>query len=183
MFVASLLISFGATSCHRCWPLWGLAVASRYTNIIFLPALMAFFTMMMAHAQGHSLSLKALRKLQSVWISHLLAGALAVGVAVSPMLIKNWLLVGCPLTPHIGCQDTYWAGIYGASRQNLTVVDLLFYPFVWTFASPADMLGNISRFSSAFCLFSSYIPFLSSCKSYISSRHIRSYLLSNMAAY
>jgi hypothetical protein len=131
----------------------GWAVASRYTNIIFLPALMAFFTMMMAHAQGHSLSLKALRKLQSVWISHLLAGALAVGVAVSPMLIKNWLLVGCPLTPHIGCQDTYWAGIYGASRQNLTVVDLLFYPFVWTFASPADMLGNISP------LFIGFLPF------------------------
>ena len=87
----------------------GWAVASRYTNIIFLPALMAFFTMIMAHAQGHSLSLKALRELQSVWISHLLVGALAVGVAVSPMLIKNWLLVGCPLMPHIGCQDTYWA--------------------------------------------------------------------------
>jgi hypothetical protein len=131
----------------------GWAVASRYTNIIFLPALMVFFMMIMAHAQGHSLSLKALRKPQSVWVSHLLVGALAVGVAVSPMLIKNWLLVGCPLTPHIGCLDTYWAGIYGASRQNLTVVDLLFYPFVWTFASRADMLGNISP------LFIGFLPF------------------------
>jgi len=131
----------------------GWAVASRYTNIIFLPALMVFFVMIMAHAQGHALSLKALRKLQSVWVSHLLVGALAVGVTVSPMLIKNWLLVGCPLTPHIGCQDTYWAGIYGASRQNLTVVDLLFYPFVWTFASRADMLGNISP------LFIGFLPF------------------------
>ena len=47
----------------------GWAVASRYTNIIFLPALMAFFTMIMAHAQGHSLSLKALRKTERLDIS------------------------------------------------------------------------------------------------------------------
>jgi hypothetical protein len=131
----------------------GWAVASRYTNIIFLPASLVFFTMIMARAQGHSWSLQALRKPQRVWVSHLLVGALAAGVAVAPMLIKNWLLVGCPLTPHIGCQDTYWAGIYGASRQNITVVDLLFYPLVWTFASRADMLGNISP------LFIGFLPF------------------------
>jgi hypothetical protein len=132
----------------------GWAVASRYTNIILLPALIVFFVVMMAHSRGNSLSPRAFVEQKRLWVSYLLVGALAVSVAVSPMLIKNWRLVGCPLTPHIGCQDTYWAGIYGASRQNLSVVDLLFYPFVWTFASRADMLGNISP------LFIGFLPFL-----------------------
>jgi hypothetical protein len=131
----------------------GWAVASRYTNVILLPALMVFVVMLMAHAQGHALSFRACREPKRLWVSHLLVGALAVGAAVAPMLIKNWLLVGCPLTPHIGCQDTYWAGIYRSPRQNLSVVDLLFYPFVWTFASREDMLGNISP------LFLGFLPF------------------------
>jgi hypothetical protein len=132
----------------------GWAIASRYTNIILLPALLVFFAMSMAHGHGHALQPKATRESKRVWVDYLVLGALAVGVAVSPMLIKNWLLVGCPLSPHIGCQDTYWAGIYGYSRQNLAVVDLLFYPFVWTFAHRADMLGNISP------LFIGLLPFL-----------------------
>jgi hypothetical protein len=122
----------------------GWAIASRYTNIILLPALIVFFAMLMVHFHGNTLSPRTIRASKSAWVAHLLVGALAVGVAVSPMLIKNWLLVGCPLAPHIGCQDTYWAGLYGYSRQNLAVVDLLFYPFIWTFARRADMLGNIS---------------------------------------
>jgi hypothetical protein len=131
----------------------GWAIASRYTNIILLPALIVFFAMIMAHFHSHTLSPKAIRESKSVWVAYLVVGALAVGVAVSPMLIKNWRLVGCPLSPHIGCQDTYWAGIYGYSRQNLAVVDLLSYPFVWTFAHRADMLGNISP------LFIGLLPF------------------------
>jgi hypothetical protein len=131
----------------------GWAIASRYTNIILLPALIVLFVMIMAHFHGHALSPKAIRESKSVWGAYLVVGALAVGVALSPMLMKNWLLVGCPLAPHIGCQDTYWAGRYGYSRQNLAVVDLLFYPFVWTFAHRADMLGNISP------LFIGLLPF------------------------
>lgn len=131
----------------------GWAIASRYTNIILLPALIVFFAMIMAHFHSPTLPPKANRKSTSIWGAYLVIGALAVGVAVSPMLIKNWLLVGCPLAPHIGCQDTYWAGIYGYSRQNLAVVDVLFYPFVWTFAHRADMLGNISP------LFIGLLPF------------------------
>jgi hypothetical protein len=131
----------------------GWAIASRYTNIILLPALIVFFAMIMSHFPGHTLSPRANRESKSVWVAYLVVGALAVGVAVSPMLIKNWLLVGCPLSPHIGCQDTYWASIYGYSRQNLAVVDLLLYPFVWTFAHRADMLGNISP------LFIGLLPF------------------------
>jgi hypothetical protein len=69
------------------------------------------------------------------------------------MLIKNWLLVGCPLAPQFGCQGTFWADVYDSPRQNLAVVDLLFYPFVWTFAHRADMLGNISP------LFIGFLPF------------------------
>lgn len=87
------------------------------------------------------------------WGCDLLAGILAVCLAAAPMLIKNWLLVGCPLAPHLGCQDTYWAGIYGTPRRNLTTVDLLFYPFIWTFAHREDMLGNISP------LFIGFLPF------------------------
>jgi hypothetical protein len=131
----------------------GWAIASRYTNIILLPALIVFFAMIMTHFPGYTLSPKANRESKSVWVAYLVVGALAVGVAVSPMLIKNWLLVGCPLSPHIGCQDTYWASIYGYPRQNLAVVDLLWYPFVWTFAHRADMLGNISP------LFIGLLPF------------------------
>jgi hypothetical protein len=131
----------------------GWAIASRYTNIILLPALIVFFVMIIAHVQGHALAPKAIRESKSVWVAYLVVGALAVGVAVSPMLLKNWLLVGCPLAPHIGCQDTYWAARYGYSRQNLAVVDLLFYPFVWTFAYREDMLGNISP------LFIGLLPF------------------------
>ena len=58
------LPTLGRRAVIWCWLCGGWAIASRYTNIILLPALMVFFTMIMAHAQGHSLSLKALRKLQ-----------------------------------------------------------------------------------------------------------------------
>ena len=129
----------------------GWAVASRDTNIILLPALLVFWVM--STAQGGALSRHTLRESLGRWGASLLVAALAVGIAISPMMLKNWLLVGCPLAPHIGCQDTYWASIYGASRHNLGVADLLFYPFVWTFAHRADMLGNISP------LFLGFLPF------------------------
>ena len=130
----------------------GWAIASRYTNIIILPALLVFFVMSMA--QGRALSRQTLRESWGIWGAYVLIGALAVGVAMAPMMLKNWLLVGCPLAPHIGCQDSSWASIYGASRQNLGVADLLVYPFVWTFAHRADMLGNISP------LFLGFLPFV-----------------------
>ena len=131
----------------------GWLIASRYTNVIVLPALLVFFMMIVTHPQGNALLAKVLRESKGVWVSHLLVGAFAVGAALSPMLIKNWLLVGCPLAPQFGCQETFWADIYGSPRQNLTVVDLLFYPFIWTFAHRADMLGNISP------LFIGFLPF------------------------
>ena len=130
----------------------GWAVASRYTNVILLPALLVFFVM--STVQGGALSRHTLRESLGLWGSHVLVGALAVGVAMAPMVLKNWLLVGCPLAPHIGCQEMSWANIYGAPRQNLEVADLLVYPFVWTFARRADMLGNISP------LFLGSLPFL-----------------------
>jgi hypothetical protein len=131
----------------------GWAVSSRYTNIILLPALIVFFALISVHSRDNVLSPATLREPKSVWASHFLVGALAVGITIAPMLIKNWLLVGCPLTPHFGCQNTFWAGIYGSPRQNLAVVDLLFYPFIWTFSHRADMLGNISP------LFIGFLPF------------------------
>jgi hypothetical protein len=39
-------------------------------------------------------------------------------------------------------------------RRNLSSIDLVFYPFVWTFARRADMLGNISP------LFLGLVPFI-----------------------
>ena len=49
--------------------------------------------MIMTHFYGHTLSPKAIRESKSVWAAYLGVGALAVGMAVSPMLIKNgfWL--------------------------------------------------------------------------------------------
>ena len=88
-------------------------------------------------------------------------GGIAAVLADLPMLVKNWLLVGCPLAPQFGCQDTFWAdmfwgrGIFWISnRQGIAVTDLLSYPFVLIFAHRGDMLGNISP------LFIGFLPFL-----------------------
>jgi hypothetical protein len=132
----------------------GWAMAGRYTNVIVLPALMVFAVAMVHRAWEAPLVDVAIKQLKRSWATNILVGGIAAGFAGAPMLIKNWLLVGCPLAPQFGCQETFWATLYRGSRQNISIVDLLFYPFVWTFAHRADMLGNISP------LFIGFLPFL-----------------------
>jgi hypothetical protein len=83
------------------------------------------------------------KQLKRSWIPTILVGCLATGVSDAPMLIKKLAPSRIPLAPHFGCQNTFWAVVYGLPRQNISVVDLLLYPLVWTFAYRADMLGNI----------------------------------------
>jgi hypothetical protein len=132
-------------------------MAGRYTNVIILPALIVFAVMVVRHTRK-ALSVEvAVKQAKKSWVASSLLGCVSAGFAGAPMLIKNWLLVGCPLAPQFGCQGTFWASIYRtahAYRQNISVIDLLFYPFVWTFANRADMLGNISP------LFIGFFPFL-----------------------
>jgi hypothetical protein len=135
----------------------GWMVASRYTNIIVIPAFILFAIMLVRRSRKVAPADSSPQKLEDSWVSLALIGCIAAGIAVVPMLVKNWLLVGCPLAPQFGCQETFWASIYKLAhitRQNISVHDLFFYPFVWTFASRQDMLGNISP------LFVGFFPFL-----------------------
>lgn len=125
----------------------GWALASRYTDVIIVPAL-AVFAILVARrglpiAPGEPAAVPAKRW----WARAALAGGVAAAVAGVPMLIKNWLLAGAPLAPAFGGSDTFWAAIYGGVRgsaASLTVPDLFVYPFVWTFAERGSMAGNIS---------------------------------------
>jgi hypothetical protein len=146
---------------HRAGILAGLcvgwALASRYTNVIVLPGVILFAIMMTRGAWRASTIDVAEGQLNRSWVSAALMCGIAAGVAGAPMLIKNWLLVGCPLAPQLGCEGTFWASIYRAhisSPYNFSVGDLFFYPFVWTFAVRDGMLGNISP------LFIGFFPFL-----------------------
>ena len=142
----------------------GWAMASRYTNVVVLPAIIVF-AIMRVYCTWRSYQVDTVvKQLKFSWISSSLLFSIAAGVAVVPMLIKNWLLVGCPLAPQFGCQKTFWATIYKAHHsnlQNISVGDFLLYPFVWTFSQRADMLGNISP------LFIGFFAFL-----FLSYRHL-----------
>jgi hypothetical protein len=123
----------------------GWAIASRYTNIILLPALGIFVVAYVHREIGVASLWKHLIQQRRFWIRSLTIAAVAVILAMLPMLVKNWMLVDCPLAPLFGCEDTFWADMATrAQRQNLSLLDLFFYPFVWTFGARADMLGNIS---------------------------------------
>jgi dolichyl-phosphate-mannose-protein mannosyltransferase len=135
----------------------GWAMACRYTNIILLPALIVF-AVLVARSPWKAFPVgTAINQLKRSWITNAFLGGAAAGIAGAPMLIKNWLLVGCPLAPQFGCQETFWAGIFRnvmSHAGNISVVDLLYYPFVWTFAMRDNMLGNISP------LYIGFLPFL-----------------------
>jgi len=120
----------------------GWALASRYTDIIVLPALVVFAVVVAGRGVRVSSSLTAARK--ESWVLNALVGALAAACAGTPTLIKNFLLVGCPLAPQFGCRETFWANMAYFTDPNLSVADLFLYPFVWTYANRGDMLGNVS---------------------------------------
>lgn len=135
----------------------GWAVASRYTNVIILPGLLLFGALIARDLSKGSGTEWPASDLRRQTFQLILGCGLAAALAGLPMLIKNWLLVGCPLAPQMGCDTASWSAIFRthtAHLQNLTLLDFALYPFTWTFASRESMLGNISP------LFLGFAPFL-----------------------
>ena len=125
----------------------GWAVGSRYTDIIIVPALVVYGMALSRGARTAPASQPAPSQGRRAWLADALVAGCFAAVAGVPVLVKNWLLVGCPLAPQFGCQETFWARIYAGlhgSIANISVTDLLAYPFVWTFAQRSNMLGNLS---------------------------------------
>lgn len=124
----------------------GWSLASRYTNVFLLPALI-LFPLIAAKRQAGARSGLALR----LWARDLLLCASAVALTWTPMFFKNWWLLGCPFAPAYGCQNSAWSGVPWAkasiavyNKQGLSLTDLLSYPVIWTFGYRPEMLGNIS---------------------------------------
>ena len=72
------------------------------------------------------------------------AATLGASIAWAPMLFKNWLFVGYPLAPLLGDPNSFWFWRVSDAVWNLSWVDVLLYPFVWTFGDRPFMLGNVS---------------------------------------
>ena len=137
----------------------GWMLASRYTNLFFLPALTLYFLTMLLR-EWRSAPPKQRAMITKYALTSAAVLGIASGIGIAPMLIKNWLLLGCPLAPVLGCQGTVWTGsqiqwtkestwIY--NRRGISPLDLASYPFIWTFGSPQNMLGNISPLFLGFC--------------------------------
>jgi hypothetical protein len=108
----------------------GWALASRYTAFVVIPAWLV-------------LVLRRARRRPAL----LAAAAQGAALAWAPMLVKNWLLVRNPLAPLFGDPDSPWTwSVPGHHLRawNLSWLDVLFHPLVWTFGDRRDMLGNIS---------------------------------------
>jgi hypothetical protein len=159
----------------------GWSLASRYTNVVLLPALIVFPLMVTLRAWRVS-PFDIVADLKKYWLTNLLIGGVAAGLAAAPMLTKNWLLLGCPLAPVFGCQETVWAGIRSTgwaknvawidNRQSISLLNLFSYPFIWTFGNTTNMLGNISP------LFIGFLPLL---LLYYRSPIVRSGLIAGLA--
>lgn len=135
----------------------GWAVASRYTNVIMLPGLLLFGAFIIRDLWKTSRTRWPARDLGKMSLQTVLGCGIAAALAGFPMLVKNWLLVGCPLAPQLGCDTASWSAIFRthtAHLQNLSLLDFSLYPFTWTFAARESMLGNISP------LFLGFAPFL-----------------------
>ncbi|HWO41820.1 MAG TPA: hypothetical protein VNO43_08470 [Candidatus Eisenbacteria bacterium] len=132
----------------------GWAVASRFTNVILAPALILvgatiIYDEIGTKGGGVRSMFLVRRYLTAGWIA-----VTAAAVAVAPMLLKNWLLIGCPLAPVVGCQGAFSFGttwiksassIYaGSSRNGASLVELFTYPYVWTLGLRPGMVGRLS---------------------------------------
>jgi hypothetical protein len=123
----------------------GWTIAARYTNVIVIPALVIFLGHLIYKANRGTSSQHNFKEWGKTWLIATMECGVYCAIVVVPMLIKNWLLVGCPLAPLVGCANSFW--YYSAvdgDRTNLATVDLLLYPFVWTYKHLDSSYGNIS---------------------------------------
>jgi len=163
---AFLWITLWPVGGHRAAMLTGLclgwAMASRYTNIILFPAVV-LFAVLRIHGFWRVFLVESLKvQMWKFWITNALVCGIAAICAGGPMLVKNFLLVGCPLAPVFGCQETFWTGALEGIRegiriaypQRLPLVKILSSPFSLTFSHQEGMLGNISP------LFLGFLPLL-----------------------
>jgi hypothetical protein len=107
----------------------GWAMASRYTSFVLGPAWL--LCLLGQEREKRRLDL-------------LVPAALGAAMAWTPMLFKNWFLVGQPLAPLVGDSRSSWLWHVASTAWNLSWTDVLFHPFVWTFGDRPFMLGNIS---------------------------------------
>jgi hypothetical protein len=135
---------------------WG--IAARFTNLIIIPGLLVAGIAVVYRAWKTA---PGTIKIARSWITNIILAGGVAGLAITPMLAKNWLLVGCPLAPVIGCQDSLWTGVNWIRRvspvltaDSVSGPTLLSYPFVWSFGYRSDMLGNVSP------LFIGLLPFV-----------------------
>jgi hypothetical protein len=121
----------------------GWALASRYTNVFLIPALMVSGLIALPRPRRLATFKTVVGHLHKSLLTDVLIAGIAMGLAVVPMFIKNWILVGCPLAPAFGCQETVWSGVTwvkGASwvynRQGISLFDLLFVSLYLDLCSP-----------------------------------------------
>ncbi len=111
----------------------GWALASRYTDVVLVPAWLA---MLWARRPADS---PAARRLAAAAAAGLAAGWL-------PMIVKNWALDVHVFAPLLGDAREFWRHAHGweAGQLNLSWLDTLLLPFVSTFGERKYMLGTVS---------------------------------------
>jgi hypothetical protein len=126
----------------------GWSFASRYTNIIIITGFLIFvFYSFLSEKDFQFLKPSYNKKLILTSISIIILSLILAFAMMLPVLFKNWLFVGCPLAPQLGCSGTFWSDTFRAehsSLDNISMVELLLYPFTITFGNPRNMLGNLS---------------------------------------
>src|SRR5262249_22298996 len=153
---------------------------ARYTNFILVPALVLFAVIVIRRASKSTSANAIAGQLRKHWLRISLAGVFAAMLGGAPMLIKNWVLSGCPLALVVTCQRTFLTGptwiknsLTISNQKSPSIVDLVSYPITWTFGDPTNLLGNISP------LFIGFLPFFIL---YYRSRLVRSGLVTGLTA-
>ncbi|MGH7827002.1 MAG: hypothetical protein ACREQ7_17745 [Candidatus Binatia bacterium] len=157
----------------------GWAIAGRFTNFILVPGLIVIACTALYQLWRTSSPDLSIRRLTQSWLANGLMAGLAAGLALAPMLVKNWLLIGCPLAPIFGCQGAFSFGTTwikkvsaGGFDDGFSVLELLSYPFVWTLGTRPGMVGRLSP------LFIGFLPLLFL---YYRSPSVRSGLMAGLA--
>jgi hypothetical protein len=165
----------------------GWAIAGRYSNSVLVPAVMIFTVIAVYRASSVSYENRVGPHVRKSWLTIVVIGCIAIGLPVAPTLIRNWLDLGCPVAPIVGCDDTFlasarWLRGVSAIHNQFTrsfldrAHDLRSLPLEWSFAygHRANTLGNISP------LFLGLLPFL---LFYNRSPVVRSGLIAGLAGF